>query len=86
MPTVLNNFVALLTHNAVAKRCLFADLYTCNKYNKLYIRLKLAGSSHILTKFMDAQRRTALFFVAEGVGCASCMCDWAIMGKQAFHI
>ena len=41
-------------------------------------RLKLAGSSHILTKFMDAQRRTALIFVTQGVGCASCMCDWGI--------
>ena len=30
---------------------------------------------------MDAQRRTALIFVTEGVGCASCMCDWGI--KQA---
>ena len=33
----------------------------------------LAGSSHILTKFMDAQRRTALIFVTQGVGCASCI-------------
>ena len=27
---------------------------------------------------MDAQRRTALIFVTQGVGCASCMCDWGI--------
>ena len=47
-------------------------------YNTLCDRLKLAGSSHILTKFMDAQRRTALIFVTQGVGCASCMCDWVI--------
>ena len=78
MRNVLVNFVALLTRNAVAKRYLFADLYTCFIYNTLYIRLKIAGSSHILTKFMDAQRRTALFFVTQGVGCASCMCDWGI--------
>ena len=31
-----------------------------NAHKPLYIRLKLAGSSHILTKSMDAQRRTAL--------------------------
>ena len=55
-------FVALLTLNAVAKRRVLADLYTWFIYNTLYICLKLAGSSHILTKFMDAQRRTALFF------------------------
>ena len=24
---------------------------------------------------MNAQRRTALIFVTQGVGCASCMCD-----------
>ena len=36
------------------------------------------GASHVLTKFMDAQRRTALIFVIQGVGCASCMCDWGI--------
>ena len=47
-------------------------------YNTLYFRLKLAGSSHILTKFMDEQRRTALIFVTQDVGCASCMCDWGI--------
>ena len=67
MRDVLANFVALLARNAVAKRCLFADLYTCFIYN---IRLKLAGASNILTKFMDAQRRTAQFFVTQGVGCA----------------
>ena len=27
---------------------------------------------------MDAQRRTALFFVTQGLGCASCMCDCGI--------
>ena len=61
MRDVFTNFVALLTRNTVAKRCVFADLYTCFIYNTLYNRLKLAGSSHILTKCMDAQRRTALF-------------------------
>ena len=60
MHDVFANFVALLTHNAVAKHCVFADLYTWFIYNTLYNRLKLAGSSHILTKSMDAQRRTAL--------------------------
>ena len=48
------NSVALQTRNAEVKRCVFADLYTWIIYNTLYIRLKLAGSSHILTKFMDA--------------------------------
>ena len=75
MRGVLVNLVAHLARNAVAKRCVFADLYTWFIYNTLYIRLKLAGSSHILTKFMDAQRHTALFFVTQDVGCASCMCD-----------
>ena len=79
MRGVFIKFVALLTRNAVAKRYVFADLYTWFIYNTLYIRLKLAGSSHILTKFMDAQRRTALIFVTQGVGCASCMCDWGII-------
>ena len=51
---VFANFAALLTRNAVAKRCVFADLYTWFIYDTLYIRLKLAGSSHILTKFKDA--------------------------------
>ena len=74
---VLVNFVALLTHNAVSKRCVFADLYTC--FYTLYIRLKLAGSSHILTKFMDAQRRTALIFVTQGVGCTSCICVTGVL-------
>ena len=74
---VFVNVVALLTHNAVSKRCVFADL-TRFIYNTLYIRLKLAASSHILAKFMDAQRRTTLFFVTQGVGCVSCMCDWGI--------
>ena len=27
---------------------------------------------------MDAQRRTALIFVTQDVGYASCMCDWGI--------
>ena len=81
MRDVFANFVALLTRNAVAKRCVFADLYTWFIYNTLYIRLKLAGSSHILTKFMDAQRRTDLFFVKQGAGCASCMCDWGIKDR-----
>ena len=75
MRGVFVNFVALLTRNAVAKRCVFVDLYTWFFYDTLYIRLKLAGCSHVLTKFMDAQRRTAQFFLTEGVGCASCMCD-----------
>ena len=78
MRGVFVNFVALLTHNAVLKRCVFADLYTRFIYNTLYIRFKLAGSSHILTTFMNTQRRTALFFVTQGVGCALCMCDWGI--------
>ena len=78
MRCVFVNFVALLTRNVVAKRCVLADLNTWFIYNTLYIRLKLSGSSHNLTQFMDAQWRTALFFVAEGVGCASCMCYWGI--------
>ena len=78
MRCVLVNSVALQMRNAVAKRCVLADLYTWFIYDTLYIRLKLAGSSHILTKFMNAQRRTALIFVTEGVGRASCMCDWGI--------
>ena len=75
MRGVFVNLVALLTHYAVAKRCVFADLYNWFIYNTLYIRLKLAGSSHVLTKLMDAQRRTTLIFVTQGVGSASCMCD-----------
>ena len=55
-------------------------------YNTLYNRLKLAGSSHILTKFMDTQRRTALLFVTQGVGCASCMCDWGILHVLASQL
>ena len=78
MRDVFANFVALLTCNAVAKRCVFNDLYTCFIFNTMYNCLKLAGSSHILTKLIDAQRRTALFFVTQGVGCASCMCDWVL--------
>ena len=74
----IRNFVDLLTRNAVAKRCVFADLYTWFIYNTLYIRLKLASSSHILTKLLDAQRRTALICATQGVDCASCMCDWGI--------
>ena len=67
MRGVFVNFVTLLTCNAVAKHCVFADLYTWFNYNTLYIRLKLASCSHILTKFMDAQQRTALMFVDQGV-------------------
>ena len=78
MRGVFVNFVALLTRNAVAKRCVFVVLYTSFIYDTLYFRLKLAGSSHVLTKFMDAQRRTAQFCVTQGVGCASCMCDRGI--------
>ena len=78
MRAVFVNFVALLTRNAVAKRCVFADLNTWFIYNTLYIRLKIAGSAHFLTKFMDAQRRTALILVTQGVGCVSCMRDWGI--------
>ena len=32
---------------------------------------------------MDAQRRTALIFVTQGVGCASCTCDWGIYNGLA---
>ena len=78
MRGVFVNFVAMLTRNAVSKRCVSADLYTWFIYNTLYICPKLAGSSHHLTKLMDAQRRTALFLVTQGVGCASCMCDWGM--------
>ena len=74
MRDVFANFVAMLTHNAVAKRCVFADWYTWFIYNMLYNRLKLAGSSHnIMTKFMDVQRLTALICVTQYVCCASCM-------------
>ena len=83
MRGVFANFVALLTRNTAAKRCVFADLYIWFIYNTLCNRLKIAGSSHILTKFMDAQRRTALIFVTQGVGCASCMCDWVIIFGKA---
>ena len=78
MRGIFVNFVTLLTCNAVAKRYVFADFYTWFISNTLYIRLKLAGSSHILSKFKDAQRRTAPFFVTQSVGCAWCMCDWGI--------
>ena len=65
--------------SAVAQRCVFAGLCTWIIYNMLYnIRLKLASASHILKKIMDAQRRTALIFVTQDVGCAPCMCDWGI--------
>ena len=85
MRGVFVNFDALLTRNAVSKRCVF-DIYTWFIYNTLYIRLKLAGFSHILIKFMDAQRRTALIFVTQGMGCASCMCDWGIKPVRThFH-
>ena len=78
MRGVFVNFVALQTRNAVAKRCVFADLYTWFIYDTLYIRPKLAGSYHILTKFMDTQRRTALIFATQGVGCA-CVCVTGII-------
>ena len=35
---------------------------------------------------MDAQRRTAIIFVTQGVGCASCMCDWGITSFQDINI
>ena len=60
--------------SAVAQRCVFAGLFFWFIYNSLYIRLKLAGSYHILTKCPDAQRRTALIFVTQDVGCDSFMC------------
>ena len=41
MRGVFRNFVALLTHNAVAKRYIVADLYTWFICNTLYIRDKL---------------------------------------------
>ena len=63
MRDVFANFVALLTRNAVAKRCVYADLYTWFIYNTHCNRLKLSSSPHILTKFMDAQWRTPLIFV-----------------------
>ena len=72
MRDVVANFVTLLTHNAVAKRCAFAHLYTWFINNTLFSRLELAGSSHILTQFVEAQRSSALIFVTQGVGCASC--------------
>ena len=52
----------------------------------LYIRLKIPCSSHVLTKFMDAQRRTTQIFVTQGVGCASCMCDWGIIPWPKFGV
>ena len=48
--------------SAIVQRCVFAGLCTWFIYNMLYILFKLLSSSHILTKFMDAQRRTSLFF------------------------
>ena len=78
--------VALLTRNAVWERCVFADLYTWFIYNTLYIRLKLAGSSDILAKFMNAQRRTALTFVTQGVGCTSCKCDGRVLARHNFKL
>ena len=86
MRDVFANFVPVLTRNAVAKRCVFADLYTWFINNTLYCSLKLAGSSHILTKFVDAHRRTAQFFVTQGVGCASCMFDWGISVRKKILI
>ena len=86
MRGVFVNFVPLLTRNTMARRCIFADLYTWLIYNKLYIRLKLAGFSHILTKFIDVHRRTALVIVIPGVGCASCMCDEGIKGSKCLLV
>ena len=54
---------------------MYSLIYTPDLFLK---RLKLAGPSHILTKMLDSQRRTALLFVTHGVGCASCMCDLGI--------
>ena len=34
---------------------------------------------------MDAERRTALFFVTQSVGCASCMCDSGIQYVPHTH-
>ena len=82
MRDIVANFAALLTRNAVTKRCVVADLCTSFNYNMLYNGHKLAGSSHILTKFIDAQRRTALIFVTQGVGCAWCMFDWGIRSMR----
>ena len=48
MRDVIAKFVAL-TQNAVSKRCVFADLYTWFIYDTLYNRLKLSGSSHIIS-------------------------------------
>ena len=45
MRGVFGNFVALLTHNAVAKRYIVADLYTWFICNTLYIRHKLGQFS-----------------------------------------
>ena len=78
----IRNSVALQTRNAVVKRRVFADLYTRFIYDTLYIRLKLAGSSHILTKFMNAQRHTALIFFTQGMGFALYMYDWGITDKE----
>ena len=59
-------------------RCLNA-VYSLIYTPDIFItRCILAGYYHILTKFLNAQRRTALIFVTQGVGCASCMCDWGI--------
>ena len=80
MRGVFVNFVALLTRNAVSERCVFADLYTWFFYDTLYICLK-----HFLTKSMDAQRRTALICVTQGVGSASCMCDWGMKSVPALN-
>ena len=59
------NFVALLSRNAVAKRCVFADLYTWFIYNTLLLLISWQNSwTH----------------VTQGVGFASCMFDWGISG------
>ena len=43
------------------------------------MRFKLAGSSHVLTKVMGAQRRTALIFDTQVVGCASGICVTGVL-------
>ena len=53
MRGVFVNFVALLTCNVVGKRWYIRCLIHLTYLNTLYIRLQLAGSCQILTKFMD---------------------------------
>ena len=40
----------------------------------------------ILTKIMDAQRRTARIFLTQCVDCASCMCDWVLDWKTLCEV